>query len=157
MEWPDRRPGIATLPWRTEPMSVIVPPGHSYGRRRSITVEEFTRLPLIGGESGSGTGRVLAAALGERARALKIAHALPTTEAVKSAVRAGLGASVVLDAAVASEVRAGLLVRVPVEGLVLEKVFHLAILEGLPPGSLAARFADFLRESGKQPVGHPGN
>lgn len=149
MEWPDRRAGLATVPWRTEPMSVIVPPGHPFAGRRSITVDELVGLPLIGGERGSGTGTVLSAALGERARALDIAHSLPTTEAVKSAVRAGLGASIVLDAAVASEVMAGLLVRVPVEGVRLEKVFHLAVPEGLPDDALAARFVAFLREGAR--------
>lgn len=146
MEWPDRRQGIATVPWRTEPMSVIVPPGHPYDGRESITVDELVELPLIGGERGSGTGTVLSAALGERARALTIAHSLPTTEAVKSAVRAGLGASIVLDAAVASELRAGLLVRLAVEGVRLEKAFHVVVPEGLPDDALAARFARFLRD-----------
>jgi DNA-binding transcriptional LysR family regulator len=153
MEWPDLRPGIATVPWRTEPMSVIVPPGHPHDGRESITVDELVDLPLIGGERGSGTGTVLSAALGKRAQELNIAHSLPTTEAVKGAVRAGLGASVVLDAAVANEVRAGLLVRLAVEGVTLEKAFHLILPEGLPSDTLAVRFTRFLSDAGRPTAG----
>ncbi len=144
MEWPDPRPGLEVLPWRTEEMGVIVPPRHPLAEREAITVDELARLDLIGGERGSGTGTVLAAALGERARELSVVHALPTTEAVKSAVRAGLGASIVLAAAVAAERRAGTLAYLPVEGVCLTKTFHVAIPEGLPEEALAARFARFL-------------
>lgn len=156
MEWPDRRAGLEVLPWRTEPMCVIVAPDHPLAGRGEITVDELAGLDLLGGERGSGTGTVLSEALGERASELRITHSLPTTEAVKSAVRAGLGASVVLEAAVGTEAAAGALSVLSVAGVRLEKTFHVAVPEGLPEEALPARFARFLAHGALPESDAPG-
>ena len=64
-----------------------------------------------------------------------------STEAVKSAVKAGLGASVVLSEAVSDDVRAGRLASVRIKGARLVKTFYIARPAALPDDDVTACFA----------------
>jgi DNA-binding transcriptional LysR family regulator len=90
----------------------IVPPQHRFAGRKSLPLAEFLSGPLIGGEPGTGTGRLLAEALGARAATPAVVLQMGLTEGVKRAVAAGLGVSIVLACAVRDEVAAGTLVPV---------------------------------------------
>lgn len=144
MEWWDDRSGVAANHWRSEPLVVIVAPDHVWAARSAVTRNELLRTPLIGGESGSGTGRLLRAALGEAAADMQVAFKLGSTEAVKHAVKAGLGVSIVMASAVRDEVEAGTLCALAVEGAQLSKdiyVMRHADDAATAPGS---RFVDHL-------------
>jgi len=100
MEWWDDRPGFEATVWRREKLVVIVPPEHPWARRRSVDKAMLLREPMIGGEPGTGTARLLQRTFGVDASSLKIGLELGSTEAVKQAVRAGLGISITLAGAV---------------------------------------------------------
>lgn len=144
MEWADERPGFSIKPWRKEPLVVVVANDHPFAKRRKISVDQLFELELIGGERGSGTGTLLTQAFGKRARDLRITHTLHSTEAVKNAVRAGLGSSIMLKGAVTDEVAAGQLAILNIDGVELVKTFHLAHSVDLPAETLPSRLADFL-------------
>ena len=58
MEWWDERPGFVSRVWRSEEMVVIVAPDHPWVDR---PVEcRVQGVPMLGGEPGTGTGRILA-------------------------------------------------------------------------------------------------
>lgn len=113
LEWWDNRAGFVAASWRQEPLVAIVAPDHAWARLRAVPADTVRAAPLLGGEPGTGTGRLLQEALGE---AGSVARRLGSTEAVKRAVRAGLGVSIVLAATVADEVAAGTLAAVPIAG-----------------------------------------
>jgi DNA-binding transcriptional LysR family regulator len=125
-------------------MVVIVPNDHPLAGAGTISTDELLRLNLIGGEPGSGTGTLLRRILGEHAAKLKVTHNLQSTEAVKSAVRAGLGCSIVLAGAVREEAAAGRFVVLTLNDAKLEKVLYIALQSGLPRASLPLRLAEFL-------------
>jgi DNA-binding transcriptional LysR family regulator len=112
MEWWDGRKGFNSLDWHREPVVLIVPPGHPLGRRCTITREELIGTPMLGGEPGTGTGRLLQTYFGHGAAPIVKMH-LGSTEAVKQAVAAGLGISLVLASAVRRETAAGELRAIP--------------------------------------------
>ena len=141
MEWAMDEPGIAVEPWRRAAMIVILPPDHPFAGREAITLDEFLTLRLIGGESGSGTGTLLRNLLGSRADEIAIAANVGSTEAVKSAVKAGLGASVVLEASVSDDVQSGRLARTVVDAAPLFKTFYIARPASLPEDDVTSRFA----------------
>lgn len=149
MEWADERPGFSVKPWRREPLVVVVPPDHTFAGRKKISVAQLFELELIGGERGSGTGTLLTQAFGKRAQNLKITKTLHSTEAVKNAVRAGLGSSIILKGAVRDEVEAGQLASLNIEGVDLVKTFHLAFPSKLPIATLPSRLAMFLTDCTK--------
>ncbi|MDP2802457.1 MAG: LysR substrate-binding domain-containing protein [Phreatobacter sp.] len=144
-EWWTETDGFQAFCWRHEPLVVIVPPGHAWAGRSVVNPEELTDQPMIGGEAGTGTGRVLAQALGaELARRLKIGPVLGSTEAVKRAVMAGLGISIVLHATVAEEVAAGLLVALTVADAPMTKALWAATPSSLPIAAPARLFGAHL-------------
>lgn len=149
MEWWDDRPGFRARIWRREELVVIVAPDHPWARRRSIDKSALLAEPLIGGESGTGTQRLLQDALALAPGALKAGLQLGSTEAVKQAVRAGLGVSITLASAVRDEAASGHLSTLRVRDARLTKPLYAVLPDTLPPESPACRFQEFLGEVAK--------
>jgi DNA-binding transcriptional LysR family regulator len=139
-EWWERRPGFEATPWRDEPLVVIVGPEHRWARRNTVTVDELAGEPMLGGEPASGTGTVLRDVLGDDARRLPAAVNLGSTAAVKSAVHAGLGVSLVLAAAASDEVASGQLHTLTLDGPPLRKRLWVVHRAALVPADPAAAF-----------------
>ncbi|MFI7589042.1 LysR family transcriptional regulator [Spongisporangium articulatum] len=103
-------------------LTVVVPPGHPWARRRTpVGVEELAATRLVHREPASGTRAAFEAAL---ERALPGHPPLPdpllevsTGSAVRSAVAAGAGPAVLSDLAVRDDVGSGRLVEVAVRGV----------------------------------------
>lgn len=107
MEWWDGRPGFQAQSWKSEAVVAIVPPDHPLAVRSCLSRESLQGFELLGGEPGTGTGRLLNAWFGGADRVPRISRRLGSTEAVKQVVKAGLGISLVLASAVTEEVRSG--------------------------------------------------
>ena len=144
MEWWDGRRGFTAHPWRREELVLIIPPDHPWADRSQIRAESLRGCDLLGGESGSGTGRTIADQLGEVADTLHVSAHLGSTEAVKRAVAAGLGMSLVLDSSVRHEVEAGRVRALRVDGACLEKQLYIVTRDTCPPQSPAHIFVDHL-------------
>jgi DNA-binding transcriptional LysR family regulator len=113
MEWWSRRAGFTARLWKSEPVVLIVPALHPLASRPQVTKNDLSGLELLGGEPGTGTGRLLSAYFGNDQAIPPVSMKLGSTEAVKQAVAAGLGVSLVLASAVADEVRSGSLCALP--------------------------------------------
>lgn len=147
MEWWDDTPGLRADMWRREDMVVIVAPDHPWATRALVSRDILLQTPLIAGEDGSGTGRVLRQAFGEKAARLSVNLKLGSTEAVKHAVKAGLGVSIVLAGAVEEEVRTGSLRALTIDGCALAKDLFVIRHANQPAGALGSRFAAHLLEA----------
>ncbi|MFN5452251.1 LysR family transcriptional regulator [Bradyrhizobium sp.] len=124
MEWWDKRPGFQWKEWRREPREDVRTARLQRAARREIHKEELATLVLLGGETGTGTGHLLDTYFrpgepGPQISALQ----LGSTEAVKQAVKAGLGISLVLRSAVAEEVASGSLRAIPVKPELSKDIF----------------------------------
>jgi DNA-binding transcriptional LysR family regulator len=100
MEWWDDQAGFTSQIWRREPVVAILPLDHPLAPRKTVTLAALRREKLLGGEGGTGTGRLLRTYL-RVGKPLDVAMNLGSTEAVKRAVAAGLGVSLVLQLSVA--------------------------------------------------------
>jgi DNA-binding transcriptional LysR family regulator len=116
MEWWQPTPGFRARQWRQEPVVLIVPPGHPCAGLPDIDRQTLAGMTLLGGEPGTGTGRILAGFFGESGPFPSVSLELGSTEAVKQAVKSRLGVSLVMASSVREEVRAGSLVAIPVSG-----------------------------------------
>ncbi len=143
-EWWDQRPGFRGTPWRDEPLVVIVGPEHRYAGRKRVSVDELAGETLLGGEPASGTGTLLHRTLGADAARLPAAVNLGSTAAVKAAVQAGLGVSLVLAAAADAEVAAGRLHTLTLAGPPLRKTLWLSHRRALVASDPAAAFSQAL-------------
>jgi len=147
MEWWDERPGFAAQIWRHERLVVIVSPQHSWAHRKTIGKSELLEEPMIGGEPGTGTARLLQRAFNLDAGSLKIGMQLGSTEAVKQAVRAGLGISIALESAVRDELKSGALHALAIRDARLSKPLFSIVPDSLPPDNAARTFGAFLQAS----------
>lgn len=93
---------------RTDPMVLIVPPKHALAGRKKISIEEIAKYPYIFREEGSGTREVMLESLvnaGLNPDQLEIVMELGSPEAVKGAVEAGMGVSVLSRSTIAKELK----------------------------------------------------
>lgn len=144
MEWWDQRPGYSATLWRKEQLVVIVGPDHPWAGLPSLAPKRLRGVPLLGGEPGTGTGRILMEYLGEDPSMLPAGRRLGSTDAVKQWVKDGMGVSVVLAGTVADEVRAGNLVAIPFEGDPPCKSLYVIWRDTFAAHHPARRFAHWL-------------
>jgi DNA-binding transcriptional LysR family regulator len=96
----------------------IVPPGHPLADRQSVDFSTLLQYPFICREEGSGTREVIGDYLERQtdcSAALQVAIELGSPEAVKGAVEAGMGVSVVSRTTIQKELRLGTLVAVDLD------------------------------------------
>jgi DNA-binding transcriptional LysR family regulator len=104
----------------TDRMVLIVPPNHGWSKRRQVSFKQFCKQPLVLREAGSGLRHCFEKELTRLGRSpgdLQIALELGSNEAIKEAVRRGLGLAVLSSYAVEKELRAGQLVTLRVKDL----------------------------------------
>jgi DNA-binding transcriptional LysR family regulator len=146
MEWWDNRSGFTANIWRSEELVLIVPTSHPWASRSSVQVDELDGMEMIGGEKGTGTGRIIDRVFGDRDLRINVAMQLGSTEAVKHAVKAGLGVSLVLAGAVTDEVLNRQLSVVRIDGDTLQKDIYVIHRNCPSADSVESRFVDFLRQ-----------
>lgn len=101
---------------------LVVAPAHPWARRRRpITAAELARTPIVVRERGSGTREVLESALRPLGLSVTVGVELGSTTAIKTAIEAGAGPSVLSSLAVRTDAEDGRLVAVPVSGLSLRR------------------------------------
>jgi len=101
--------------WQDE-MVVIVPPDHALAAKSSISVNDLVGVPFLCREEGSGSREVFLDYQKENdGPGLDLSMELGSPEAVKSAVEAGLGVSVVSRATVEKERKLGTVAAIPLD------------------------------------------
>lgn len=103
---------------RMDQMVLIVPPGHDLADQKSVPITELTRYPYICREEGSGTREVMLESMttaGANPADLNIVMELGSPEAVKGAVEAGMGISILSRATIDKELKLGSLVAINLE------------------------------------------
>ncbi len=148
IEGPARSKNVREVPFLTDELVLIVPAAHEWAERERIATGELKSAPLLMRELGSGTRHVVEMALaahGVKPASLPVAMELDSTEAIKSAVEAGLGVGFVSRWAIAKDARAGSSFRiVDVEGVRIRREFLTVLPAGPEPQGLVQEFRRFL-------------
>lgn len=148
IEGPARSRNVKTEPFLKDELVLIVSKAHELAEQAAISAAELHAAPLLMRERGSGTRRVVELALerqGLKRNSLNIIMELDSTEAIKSAVEAGLGIGFVSRWAIAKDLRLNSSFKiVEVDGLRVQRDFLLAYLSGPEPQGLAFEFRKFL-------------
>ncbi len=120
------KPLLHSTPVARDQLVVVVAPDHAWAERAPVSLRDLTGSAWVLREPGSGTRSVFEAALraaGVAPAALEVALELPSNEAVRAAVEAGLGATAISASVAAPSLEAGLLHRVPVS--LPQRQFHV--------------------------------
>jgi DNA-binding transcriptional LysR family regulator len=119
---------IAEELWKDR-LVLAVPSGHPWAKKRSVRAAEIAKASFVIREKGSGTREALEECLqamdGPGLTHLDIAAELGSSEAVKEAVIAGLGISVISVHAIRRELKSGILAALSIEGCPIERSFYL--------------------------------
>ncbi len=148
IEGPARNRDVKTQPFLEDELVLITSTAHELAERSLISLAELTATPLLMRERGSGTRHVIETALerqGVKRSSLQIVMELDSTEAIKSAVEAGLGIGFVSRWAIAKDLRLDSSFKiVEVEGLRVRRQFLIAFAAGPEPPGLALEFRRFV-------------
>lgn len=129
-------------------MVLIVSPGHRLADCKKVSINNLASEPFILREKGSGTRlaseRALQAAGNLQLSDLQIVAEMGSTEAIRQAVRAGLGCSIVSRRAVKDDLEHGLLHAPVLEGVQLSRKFYLIWHNQRTLSPLAHAFRSFL-------------
>ena len=109
-------------------LQLMLPPAHPLADKACVTALELIDYPFIHREDGSGTRSEVEIYLqrhGVEEHALNRAFELGSTEAIKGAVQAGIGISIVSRATVSNELTLGLLVARPLEPPLLRPLYFV--------------------------------
>lgn len=143
-------PGPKTLVARelmADELVVVVPAGHAWAGRKSVTLADVKQEPLIVRERGSGSREALERALGQVNTDLstfRVVGEMGSTQAIKQAVRASVGIALVSKRAVEDECRAGLLFCLRVKDLRVARSFYLVTHRDRSRSPLAQAFVGFV-------------
>jgi len=144
------RPAQRTLEARElmeDELVVVVPAEHGWAKRDTVTLAEVQREPMVVRERGSGSREALERALDEAGTGLadfRVVGEMGSTQAIKQAVRAGLGISLISARAVGDECRAGYVVCLKIERLAVRRAFYLITHRERTRSPLGLAFLSFL-------------
>ena len=116
---------LARWPFLENPLVLIAPLDHPLAARRRLRLQDLVNEPLLVREPGSGTRAVLEEELAERGITWPPRMALGSNEAVKHAVRAGLGLALLSRHTLAADPASDGLVVLPVAGFPLRRQWVL--------------------------------
>lgn len=144
----DRRLSFQKI-WKDE-MVLVVPVSHPWARCKGIDVKNLAKEGFISREGGSGTLRSIRNLLSRKGqepeKLLKVTMEMGSTEAVKEALIAGLGVSILSRTSILRELRAGLLKEVPLRGLKLERDFYQVFHRHRLLSPVSQAFINFLKQ-----------
>ncbi|HUI51132.1 MAG TPA: selenium metabolism-associated LysR family transcriptional regulator [Terriglobales bacterium] len=133
IEGPAQERGVHTEPFMDDELVLIAPRDFESAR---ISRAQLQRLPLLMREQGSGSRRVVETALnkaGLKSKSFQKVMDLDSTEAIKSAVEAGLGVGFVSRWAISKELELGTLQVVAVGDLRITRHFTIITRTGPAP------------------------
>ena len=126
---------------------VVVRGTHAWLGRKEVTLAELREEPLLIRERGSGTRAAIEAALSETGTdlsAFRVVGEMGSTQAIKQAVKAGVGASLVSRRAVEEECASGRLWCLRIRDVTITRAFHLATHKERSRSPLSDAFRVFL-------------
>lgn len=108
------------------PLVLIAPPGHSLGEGTEVSPGMLAEETFVMREKGSGTRIAAERFFAEHGLSPRVRMELGSNEAIKQAVAAGLGLSVISRGTALLEIRHGVLQELPVRGFPLVRHWHVA-------------------------------
>jgi len=152
------RPAQRTLDARElmgDELVLVVPAEHAWAHRQTVSLAEVQAEPMVVRERGSGSRQALEHALDEAGTSLaafRIVGEMGSTQAIKQAVRAGLGVSLISKRAVEDECKAGLVVCLKIAQLSVRRAFYLTTHRDRTRSPLGLAFLAFLESHVSNPV-----
>jgi len=149
VEAPIDHPDVHSEAVMTDELMLIVPASHPLANKETVTLEEALEYPFVLREQGSGTRRVMEEEMIRRGfdpSRLQVTMELGSTGAIKSAVEANLGISILSRSSVRHERALGVLKALPLQDIRFHRHFYAIYLKSVLLPISAMTFLTFIRE-----------
>ena len=134
------------------PMVAYAAADHPLARERRIAFARFAGEPFLMREPGSGTRMVAREVFASHGLEPRVRMELSTNEAIKQAIIAGLGVSILSRYTLGLDVTEAQLAVLDVEGLPVERSWQFTCPAGKKLSPIAQGFMDFTRKTAKSLV-----
>lgn len=131
------------------PLVVVAPSGHPLAGARRVGLPRLSEEVFVMREPGSGTRQAMERFFTEHGASIRHGMQMTRNEAIKQAVRAGLGLSVVSLHTVELELETERLVILDVEGFPIERQWHLVYRRGRRLSPAARAFRQFVLDEAR--------
>jgi DNA-binding transcriptional LysR family regulator len=131
------------------PMVAYAPAGHPLARQKRIPFARFAEEPFLMREAGSGTRMVAREVFARHGLEPRVRMELSTNEAIKQAIIAGLGVSILSHYTLGLDVTHEQLAVLDVEGMPEERSWQFTYPAGKQLSPIAQGFMDFTRKTAK--------
>ena len=136
---------VATLPWLTDQLVLIVPPNHDFVGQKSVKSRHLQKQKFIFREVGSATRATIVNYLQNSGVTMEPIMEMENPESVKKAVQSGLGIAFISRFAVETELKARTLVAVRVSGLDIRRELKIVYRKDKHLGRAAQTFIAMAR------------
>ena len=140
-------------PWWQDELVLIVSPSHRLARHRRVPPTALSGELILAREHGSATRTTYEAVFLAAGLPLPQAHVVGDAEAIKRAVAAGMGVSLLSHWSVSEEVKSGRLAAIRLVGVSLVRPLHVLLPTGGADSNAVSEFVGFLRAA-RPPVRH---
>ncbi|MBP6763607.1 MAG: LysR family transcriptional regulator [Rubrivivax sp.] len=144
-DWPNR-----AEPFAPHPHVLVTAADHAFAGEQRVPVAALAREAFIVREAGSGTRAALEEYLHAQRIQPMLLMEMPSDEAIKQAVMAGLGISLVSRHIIGLELKHGLIAAPPIDGLPLQRRWHLVTGSAKMLSPAAEAFRYFMLERGRE-------
>jgi DNA-binding transcriptional LysR family regulator len=134
------------------PMVVFARADHPLAHAKGISFARLAREPLLMREAGSGTRRAAEAMFGRHRFSPRVSMELGSDEAVKQAILAGLGVSILSRHTLGIDTEQSQLICLDVDGFPLERHWQFVYPVGKQLSAVAQGFMDLVRVEARQLV-----
>lgn len=149
IEAPIHHPDMIVEPVMQDELKLIVPAGHALADRGEVELEDVMAYPFVLREKGSGTRQVMEDQLQKKnidPQDMNVVMELGSTGAVKSAVEAGVGITMLSPSSVQHELALGLVHIVEIRELEFKRQFYAIHLKSSLLPLSAVAFLNYLRQ-----------
>lgn len=134
---------LVVQPFASDEFTLIVAPGHRWATRDSVSAKEIQDESFIISEKGSATQEIIVGRLAEAGAALNVVMELGNIEAVKRAVEAGLGISIMSSRAIERDREDGRLVSVKLSDVRMSRNLSFVRRSGPRVSNAVRAFMEF--------------
>jgi len=147
---------LVVEPFAPDELVLIVDPGHRWARRKRVAARELAGESFIISEKGSATQEIIVSRLADAGARLDIAMELGNIEAVKRAVEAGLGISIMSRCAIERDVKEGRLAAIRLADVKMGRSLSFVRRRGQRASRAARAFMEFFAARFKSPTAGAG-
>jgi len=146
-KWQDRR--IVLEEMFSDELMLAAFPEHAWAGEKTVELKDLAGQAFVLREKGSGTRMVMSNVLQEHGfdlSELYVVAEMGSTEAVRQAIKARIGVSILSYHAIAEDLQRGALVAIPIKGVRIFRSFYLIQRKNRQPSPLGTAFLSHLRD-----------